>query len=455
MSASTLQPAPQTPPALALVGQGVVRTDGHAKVTGQALYVDDVRYGATVRSIHAHALIRGITLNLDYDWSDVVVVTSVDIPGENVIALMTDDQPALAEQVVRHVTEPIALVAAPTREKALEAARNVRVEYQPLPALIDMARSQGEEPRIFGRDNVFKKLELRLGDVKAVQGGVLIEGEYNVGHQEQLYIEPQGVLAVPREDGGVTILGSLQCPYYVVKALTRVLGHDKLNVVQAATGGGFGGKEEYPSMLAAHAALLALRAGRPVKMVYRRDEDLRATTKRHPARVKLRTRVDESGRLLSLEADVLMDGGAYNTLSPVVISRAALHVSGPYRWETALVRAAVVATHSPPNGAFRGFGAPQARPHRACSRARPPRRPPHEHVSRRGSHADGSGAQRRRHRHRARTRARTRREAPAPPPRRHPPRRRWPGARASCRAAASPGLARLRLHGQRRGRAQG
>ena len=348
-----------------LIGESIGRVDGPAKVSGRALYVDDLHvpgcyYGATVRSIHAHALIRGITLNLDYDWSDVVVVTSVDIPGENVIALMTDDQPALAEQVVRHVTEPIALVAAPTREKALEAARNVRVEYQPLPALIDMTRSQSEDPRIFGRDNVFKKLELRLGDVKAVQGGVLIEGEYNVGHQEQLYIEPQGVLAVPREDGGVTILGSLQCPYYVVKALTRVLGHDKLNVVQAATGGGFGGKEEYPSMLAAHAALLANRAGRPVKMIYRRDEDLRATTKRHPARVKLSTRVDESGRLLSLDADVLMDGGAYNTLSPVVISRAALHVSGPYRWETAHVRAAVVATHSPPNGAFRGFGAPQA-----------------------------------------------------------------------------------------------
>ena len=123
-----------------LIGESIGRVDGPAKVSGRALYVDDLHvpgcyYGATVRSIHAHALIRGITLNLDYDWSDVVVVTSVDIPGENVIALMTDDQPALAEQVVRHVTEPIALVAAPTREKALEAARNVRGEYQPLTAL--------------------------------------------------------------------------------------------------------------------------------------------------------------------------------------------------------------------------------------------------------------------------------------------------------------------------------
>ena len=207
---------------------------------------------------------------------------------------------------------------------------------------------------------MFKHIDIVKGDVDAVLGGERIEGEYLVGHQEQLYIEPQGILATPREDGGVTITGSIQCPYYIVKALTEVLGHDKLNVIQATTGGGFGGKEEYPSIISAHAALLAGATGAPVKLIYRRDEDLRATTKRHPARIRIATRVDRSGRLLSFEADILMDGGAYLTLSPVVLSRAVLHSTGPYRCDNVHITGRIVATHTPPNGAFRGFGAPQA-----------------------------------------------------------------------------------------------
>ncbi|MCB9764837.1 MAG: xanthine dehydrogenase family protein [Alphaproteobacteria bacterium] len=348
-----------------LIGEDIPRTDGVAKVTGAARYVDDLQvegclYGATVRSTHAHAAIRGITLNLDYDWSDVVVVTSVDVPGHNCVLLMTEDQPVLAEQVVRHVTEPVALVAAPTREKALEAARNVRIMYRPLPALLDPLLSEDNQILLHGSDNVFKRITIEKGDVGSVTGGRLISGTYQVGHQEQLYIEPQGMLAVPRDDGGITIIGSMQCPYYIQKALCHLLGHDRVNVVQAATGGGFGGKEEYPSMIAAHAALLALKCEAPVKLIYRRDEDLRATTKRHPAHARLHTRVDDDGRLLSIEGELVLDGGAYLTLSPVVLSRALLHLTGPYACENVHLHGKVVATHTPPNGAFRGFGAPQA-----------------------------------------------------------------------------------------------
>ena len=133
-----------------------------------------------------------------------------------------------------------------------------------------------------------------------------------------------------------------------------------MNVIQAATGGGFGGKEEYPSMLAAHAALLAIATGKPIKMIYRRDEDLRATTKRHPSIIKIRSVVDEQGCLQQWDADILMDGGAYNTLTPVVLSRAILHLTGPYRCPHQHLTGRAVATNTPPNGAFRGFGAPQA-----------------------------------------------------------------------------------------------
>ena len=354
----------------------VPRTDGLAKVTGGAVYVDDVRpdgcwYGATVRATRARGRILKLERDGGFDWTDVVVVTANDIPGENVIALMTDDQPALAAAEVRHVMEPIALVAAPTRDRALAAARALKVYYEDLEPLFDPELSEGHTNRIFGEDNVFKRIELHrhdaalaleLGHSSATSTGSTVhmhEGVYRTGLQEQLYIEPQGMLATPRPDGSMTLLGSLQCPYYIQKSLKRVLGHERFNVVQAATGGGFGGKEEYPSMVAAHAALLALKVGRPVKLIYRRDEDMRATTKRHPARVRIRSMCGGDGALLRWEADILMDGGAYNTLSPVVLSRAVLHVTGPYRCPDVFLRGRVVATNTPPNGAFRGFGAPQ------------------------------------------------------------------------------------------------
>jgi len=190
----------------------------------------------------------------------------------------------------------------------------------------------------------------------------IIEGEYRVGAQEQLYIEPNGVIAVPADDGqGVTVYGSMQCPYYVHRALTVLLGFpdERVRVVQTETGGGFGGKEEYPSMIAGHAALAALKARRPVKLVYDRGEDMLATTKRHPGVIRHRTGVTRDGRLTAMDIDVLLDGGAYATLSAVVLSRGVLHASGPYRCDHVRIRGRVMMTNTPPNGAFRGFGAPQ------------------------------------------------------------------------------------------------
>ena len=187
-----------------------------------------------------------------------------------------------------------------------------------------------------------------------------------MGHQEQLYIEPNGVIAVPGTglDGGadgITVYGSMQCPYYVHNALTVLLGLPgrQVRVVQTETGGGFGGKEEYPSMIAGHAALLAKKSGRPVKLIYDRVEDMIATTKRHPAIVRHRTGVTRDGRLTAMEIDALFDGGAYATLSAVVLSRGVIHASGPYRCDHVRIHGRATMTNTPPNGAFRGFGAPQ------------------------------------------------------------------------------------------------
>jgi CO/xanthine dehydrogenase Mo-binding subunit len=189
-----------------------------------------------------------------------------------------------------------------------------------------------------------------------------VEGEYRTGAQEHLYIENQGVIAEYSAEDGVTVWGSLQCPYYVFKALRAVfdLPEEKLRVIQTETGGAFGGKEDYPSVLACQAALLAMKSSHPVKMVFDRMEDLAATTKRHPARIRHRTAVDKDGRLLAMEIDLDTDGGAYATLSSTVLSRATLHSTGPYVCPNVRVRARSWATNHVPYGAFRGFGAPQA-----------------------------------------------------------------------------------------------
>jgi CO/xanthine dehydrogenase Mo-binding subunit len=184
---------------------------------------------------------------------------------------------------------------------------------------------------------------------------------YRVPHQEQAYIETNGAAAWFEGDGTLVVLGSLQCPYYVQKALMPIFGlpPEKVRVVQAVTGGGFGGKEEYPNVICAHAALLARKAGRPVKMIYDRSEDMAATTKRHPAVIHHRTGAARDGRLVAQDVDIVMDGGAYVTLSPVVLSRGTLHATGAYDCPNVRIRSRVVMTHTPPNGAFRGFGAPQ------------------------------------------------------------------------------------------------
>jgi CO/xanthine dehydrogenase Mo-binding subunit len=335
------------------VGRNVLRKEGHEKVSGRARYVDDIRfddvlYVRTVRSTVPSGEIAAI--RYDFDRDGFTIVDHRDIPGRNIVALIDEDQPSLAATRVRHVAEPVVLLAHPDRSRLLAA--DVAIAYRETTPNFDPERS----------DRSFKSISIDKGqlDEGMALADVIVEGEYRAGHQEQLYIEPNGVVAVP-ENGGVTLYGSLQCPYYVHRALTVLLGlpPEKVRVVQTETGGGFGGKEDYPSMIAGHAALVALKSGRPAKLIYDRVEDMLATTKRHPAIVRHRTGVKKDGRVTAMEIDVVMDGGAYATLSAVVLSRGMIHASGPYRCHHIRARGRVMMTHTPPNGAFRGFGAPQ------------------------------------------------------------------------------------------------
>jgi CO/xanthine dehydrogenase Mo-binding subunit len=335
------------------VGRNVRRKDSDAKVTGAAKYIDDLSFpgmlhGATVRSTIARGTLNAI--RLDFDSSGFTIVDYRDIPGRNVVALIDDDQPCLAEHEIYHFAEPILLLAHADRDRLTTAT--VNVDYTPQPAIFDPERST----------RAFKTIAIDKGSVDQgfSEAEVVVEGEYRTGHQEQLYIETNGVIAVP-EPGGMTVYGSMQCPHYVHRALRVALGleADRVRVVQTETGGGFGGKEEYPSHIACHAALLARKAGRPVKLIYDRVEDMLATTKRHPSLVRHRTGLTRDGKIVAMDIDVLLDAGAYCTLSPVVLSRGVLHSTGPYRCPNVRIRGRTMRTNTPPNGAFRGFGAPQ------------------------------------------------------------------------------------------------
>src|SRR5579872_1916990 len=350
-------------------GHSVPRKEGREKVTGRARYVDDLAvpgmlHGVTVRSSVARGRIRGIRFGDGIPWNEFTVVTATDIPGKNEIALIEHDQPCLAAEVINHPEEPIVLLAHPDRYLLEEARRAVQIDVEPLPAIFSIEDSIAKCAVIFGEDNVFKSYHMEKGDVDAAwaQAEVIVEGEYRTGAQEQLYIENQGMIAAANPADGVTIWGSLQCPYYVHKALVTLFGlpADKIRVIQAETGGGFGGKEEYPSMIAAHAALLAWKSGKPVKIIYDRAEDMVATTKRHPSRTRHRTGVTRDGKLVAMDIDLAIDGGAYATLSSVVLSRATIHASGPYFCPNVRVHSRAMATNAPPHGAFRGFGAPQS-----------------------------------------------------------------------------------------------
>ena len=352
-----------------VIGKSVPRKEGREKVTGRAKYVDDLKFpgmifGATVRSPAARGRILDIHFEPGIPWDEFTVVTAKDIPGKNCIALLIDDQPCLAAEFVNHPEEPVVLLAHPDKYLLEEARRSVRIEIEPMPAIFSMDDSLARKHVIWGTDNIFKSYQVNKGHVEHAlrDAELVIEGIYETGAQEQLYIEPQGMIAQANAEEGVTVWGSLQCPYYVHKALVVLFGlpKDRIRVVQAETGGGFGGKEEYPSMIAAHAALLAWKSGRPVKIIYDRAEDMVATTKRHPSRTTHRTAVTRDGKLLAIDIDFTLDGGAYETLSPVVLSRGTIHAAGPYRCPNVRIRSRAVATNAPPHGAFRGFGAPQS-----------------------------------------------------------------------------------------------
>jgi CO/xanthine dehydrogenase Mo-binding subunit len=361
---------------LGRIGESVRRVDAIPKVTGEFAYSSDMiapgmLWGHTVRSPFPHARVREIDISQAVAMPGVhAVVTHADVPGSKTYGLEFSDQPVLAIDRVRYFGEPVALVAAEHPEQARRAAEKIVVDYEPLEPVVDMERATEGEPlhaagvtqghgyREDPRPNVVRHVEIRHGDPEA-QGEVAVSGYYELGIQDQAFLGPESGLAVPDGEGGVDIYAATQWLHVDRRQIAPCLNlpEEQVRLHLAGVGGAFGGREDLSMQI--HAALLALHANRPVKIVYNREESFTGHVHRHPARIWAEHRANRDGKLVNVRMRILLDGGAYASSTTAVVSNAAAFAAGPYAVENAFIESTGVYTNNPPCGAMRGFGAVQ------------------------------------------------------------------------------------------------
>jgi len=345
------------------IGESVRRPDGVPKVTGEFAYssdlwADTMLWGATLRSPHPRAMIRDVNLAPALALPGVhAVLTHDDVPGRKTYGLEIADQPVLALDQVRYQGEPIAIVAADHPETARRAAAAIEVEYEPLTPITDPEQAFDGEP-LHPSGNLLRHVHIEHGDPDAT-ADVVVTGEYEVGMQDQAFLGPESGLAVPAEDGGVDLFVSTQWLHVDRDqvAASLDLAPDRVRIMLAGVGGAFGAREDLSMQV--HACMLALHTGRPVKMMYGREESFFGHVHRHPARMRYEHGATRDGRLVYVKARILLDGGAYASSSTAVCSNAASFACGPYEVPNALIDSYVVYTDNPPCGAMRGFGAVQ------------------------------------------------------------------------------------------------
>ncbi len=347
------------------VGESVRRPDGPAKVRGDFEYSSDLHspgmlWGATTRSPHPYAHIRSIDISAARAMPGVqVVLTHSDLPGRNAYGLEFQDQPVLAYEVVRYWGEAVALVAADHPEQARRAAQAVKVDYEVLQPVVDPELAMtSDAPKLHPGGNVLRHVKIRHGD-QAPHADVVVTGDYDIGQQDQAPLGPESGLAVPEADGSVELHIATQWLHVDQEQLAAVLGlpADKVRLTMSGIGGAFGAREDLS--MQAHACMLALEAGRPVKMSYSRTESFVGHVHRHPGRLHYEHGADRDGRIVYVKARIVLDGGAYASSSTAVIANASCFSCGPYRVPNATIDGIVVYTNNPPAGAMRGFGSVQ------------------------------------------------------------------------------------------------
>ena len=337
------------------ISKSVVRKDHEPKMSGRSLYVGDygnegVLTGKFLRAKAARA--RILSRKVRELPPGYLYIDRRDVPGVNKVHIVMDDTPVFAEDITEYIGEPIAMVAGPDPKKVDELLAAIQVDWEELEPVLDIRKS----------DTVFFDYEYGKGNLEEAfaQADKVYEEEFSTGYQDQTYLETQAMMAEPEEDGRMFVHGSLQCAYYVHTALMQALGcgPDEVHVLQDVTGGGFGGKEDFPSILGCQAAVAARKAGAPVRCVFDRREDLEFTPKRHPSLCTYRAAVKD-GCVTALDIEVLFNAGAYTTLSAVVLQRGVICASGVYNIPNLHVHGKAMKTNTVPSGAYRGFGAPQ------------------------------------------------------------------------------------------------
>ncbi|MBI5485745.1 MAG: molybdopterin-dependent oxidoreductase [Deltaproteobacteria bacterium] len=350
----------------------MARIDGKAKVTGRALYADDLYldrmlHARPVHAEHAHAEILSIDTAPALTVPGVVdVLTAAGVPGMNRVGGILKDHYVFAADKTRYVGDVVALVAAESPAAARAGARAVRVEVRPLEPLLDPERAAAPDaPRVHPerKDNVFWTCHVRQGDPAAEfsRCDVVLEREWRTQYVEHSYLEPEACVAVPEPDGSVSVLGGMQHPFTARRFVSWATGLPlaAVRIVQTTLGGGFGGKDDTISVVCARAAILALRTRRPVKLVYTREESIRESYKRHPFLVRHKLGLGQDGKLRALDARLLADGGPYCSTTPFVIWRPTVQCTGPYLVPHVFGESRGVYTNGPLTGAMRGFGSPQ------------------------------------------------------------------------------------------------
>ncbi len=337
------------------ISRPVVKKDHAEKMSGRAVYVADLNttgmlHGKFVRSPLARA--RVLAVRPPIMPEGYFTVDKNDLPGPNHVRVMEDDHPIYAGDTVEFVGDVVLMVVGPDEAEAERLAAATQVDYEPLPPCLDVMES----------DTLLFDYRYGHGDTQKAfeKADFVYEEDFETGYQEQAYLETQGLIG-EYHDGKLTIRGSMQCPYYIHGSLLGVMNcaPDKVQIVQETTGGGFGGKEAYPSILAAQVGVAARKAnGKPVRVIYGRREDMAFTSKRHPSRCHYKVAV-KNKTITALEADVTYDPGAYTTLSGLVLQRGIFAAPNCYLTPALEVRGHAPKTNTVPNGAFRGFGAPQ------------------------------------------------------------------------------------------------
>jgi len=361
---------------LNVVGRAVPPQESVDKVTGRARYTDDyifpgMLYARTLRAAYPHARILRIDISKAKALPGVfAVLTHEDVPGENIHGLIYADWPVLAADKVRYMGDAVAIVAAESPDSAAQALALIEVEYEPLPVVADPEYARTPEAPIVNENsphgNLLKHIKVRHGDIEQgfAESDVIIEREYRTPTMEHAFMEPECSIAVPAgydpEHPKLTIYTGSQIPYEDRRQTARALGMPEasIRVRGVLIGGGFGGKEDIAGQI--HAAMLAQATGRPVKMLYSRQESLLFHPKRHATIIRIKTGAKRDGTLMAVQAELYGDGGAYASLSDKVMTRATTHATGPYVVPNAKIDCYVMYTNNPPSGAFRGFGVTQA-----------------------------------------------------------------------------------------------